>query len=328
MAQRSSPAVSPGVGESAVPTSSVGTSTEPLSALQPVVKRGRQPNNPVKRGRGRPRKHPEAPKEPKERTKEPKERTKEPKERTKEPKERKEPKEPKERTKEPKERKEPKGANPPKRGRGRPRKDRPETSQPKPAASKAKPKPKAAAPPVSGGEAPKRGRGRPRKNALPPAAAEVTTSEQEDPPFDPGNLPSSTAGEGGAPVVKKKRGRAKKATQDGEGPSAAKKAKIQPVAATESQGGATKKRVGRPKKTNAEGPKPRPAAPADSSAFRLKVPVSFEASSSDGEVGEHIASLVSRNGVLQDRTGEPTQKQQQQQGESSDSSYTTPEPNA
>ena len=61
----------PGVGESAVPTSSVGTSTEPLSALQPVVKRGRQPNNPVKRGRGRPRKNREAPPKP---PKEPKER--------------------------------------------------------------------------------------------------------------------------------------------------------------------------------------------------------------------------------------------------------------
>ena len=255
------------------------------NATPPPARRGRttkvsvdRNKSQAKRGRGRPRKNPDAPPKP-----------------TKDP-------------------------DAPKRGRGRPRKNPP--SEP----VETKRKPKAAAPASDGV---KRGRGRPRKHPVP----EANTSDVEDPSFDPGNNQAPAKervgeeSEPAAPVAKRKRGRPKKTTQESQVPPTTK----QPN--TETKEGLTeppaKRRRGRPKKTEQkpkplESPEPpdesETPAKSESSDFHLEVPVSFEESSSDGEVGENIASLVSRNGILQD------QPDQQQVAESSDSSYTTPDP--
>ena len=119
---------------------------------------------------------------------------------------------------------------------------------------------------------------------------------------------------------KRKRGRPKKIAQD-EGPPPAKQPTIQPLEATEDQTVPSDHQIGQPRIGEKE-KAPEPETPAnDSSDFHLEVPVSFEESSSDGEVGENIASLVSRNGVLQDK-----EQDWELQAESSDSSYTTPDP--
>lgn len=307
MAQESSTAVSPAVDSASDSGSSAPTEGDATwepdmdtnSAVSPTARRGRvtkapaDTNKPLaKRGRGRPRKNPDAPPKP-----------------AKDP-------------------------DAPKRGRGRPRKNPPSD----PAEAKGKPKAAAAA-----SDGVKRGRGRPKKNPLPEAGRgrprknplpEAKTSDLEEPSFNPGNDQASAkekegGGGGDEPVVKRKRGRPKKATQDNEGPSTTKEPNTQPPETTEGQTEPpAKRRRGRPKKTEQK-PKPKspeppeqPETPAksESSDFHLEVPVSFEESSSDGEVGENIASLVSRNGILQD------QQQDQQAAESSDSSYTTPDP--
>ena len=181
----------------------------------------------------------------------------------------------------------------------------------------------------------KRKRGRPRKNPVDPAAATATVTT---------TVAIAEATDGGqAEVPKRKRGRPRKnPPADSNGQSPAKQAKVQPAAATEGQAAATggqsaptKRKRGRPKKV--ERP-PAPAQPAEGGKlvkekqgegeptpeFHL---VTFDESSSDGEVGENIASLVSRNGVLQDKEQEAGQARGKEQGvESSDSSYTTPDP--
>ena len=132
---------------------------------------------------------------------------------------------------------------------------------------------------------------------------------------------------------KRKRGRPKKNTvRDTNGPSPAKQAKVDPPQTKEAPTQPPKRKRGRPKKV--EKPKEDPAPRRKKATETEPVPefhlVSFEASSSDGEAGGNIASLVSRNGVLQEkeRRAAPSTVQLpgKEQGDSSDSSYTTPDP--
>ena len=170
----------------------------------------------------------------------------------------------------------------------------------------------------------KKRRGRPRK-----VPVETTTAAKEGPK-------ETTDGQMEPP--KKKRGRPKKnPLPDSNGPSPAKQSKVQ---TKDGEGEPTKKKRGRPRKVQkAPPPEATPPQPAGGGRgekqetdpapeFHL---VTFEDSSSDGEVGENIASLVSRNGVLQDKEpGQPvvaTEQHDKEQGaESSDSSYMTPDP--
>ena len=170
----------------------------------------------------------------------------------------------------------------------------------------------------------KKRRGRPRK-----VPVETTTDAKEGPK-------ETTDGQTEPP--KRKRGRPKKnPLPDSNGPSPAKQSKMQ---TKDGEGETTKRKRGRPRKVQkAPPPEATPPQPAGGGRgekqetdpapeFHL---VTFEDSSSDGEVGENIASLVSRNGVLQDKEpGQPvvaTEQHDKEQGaESSDSSYMTPDP--
>lgn len=332
MALLTSPTVSPIVDSdsfsSFAPTEDVGTNTPkaPPPAARTVAPNGNgedsgppkatavEPDKP-KRGRGRPRKKQDTPPKP-----------------AKDP-------------------------NAPKRGRGRPRKN-PEATNNKPIPNPDKTKP-------ADGKDAKKPVGRPRKA---PPVVDVSTSDTEDPSFDPGEeeaieMPAAikkkrgrpkkvtmadttttnkvaketTDNQNESPPPKRKRGRPPKKTttnnqdDDSEQPPA-KQAKLETKV---NQAEPTKRPRGRPRKKDKIEtliPESEPATVESTDPTPEFHLVSFEDSSSDGEVGENIASLVSRNGVLQDKDQQQdedqqnTVEQQDKGGESSDSSYNTPEP--
>lgn len=181
----------------------------------------------------------------------------------------------------------------------------------------------------------KRGRGRPPKK--------VAVIESETEP------------------VRKKRGRPRKhplpdtTTTTTNGPSAPKQSKVEPATTNEDGPSPPKRKRGRPKKVRRQPlpPKPHPQQQEqkeEKEQDEEMVPMTTESAtdeaktdtdptpefhlvafdeSSDEEVavGENIvASIVSSNGVLQDKDHHDKVLSGAQQGDSSDSSYTTPDP--
>ena len=183
----------------------------------------------------------------------------------------------------------------------------------------------------------KRKRGRPKRVVATETKTTVDVPKETKTTVD---VPKETTDGQTEQPPKRKRGRPKKNTvPDTNGPSPAKQTKVDPPQTKEgppqTKEGPTqppKRKRGRPKKVEKSKEDPAPQRKKASKTkpapeFHL---ASFEASSSDGEAGGNVASLVSRNGVLQEKERKvaPSTEQQpgKEQGESSDSSYTTPDP--
>lgn len=236
----------------------------------------------------------------------------------------------------------------PKRGRGRPRKvpEAPKVDSDAPKRGRGRPRKKPLEPARVDGDTPKRGRGRPRKNPLPePPSSEAPPVEKQLPvesqesssparPLPDPAAPTRPPGSAEGAAVKRKRGRPRKIPAESNQPPtpAAKRKRGRPrkrpldAPSNDSADPPIKKRRGRPPKEKpasgsiaAGGNKAADSSQSEDGSREFHLHVSFEDSSSDQELaGTNIATLVARNGVLEDK--------QADNHESSDTSYSTPEP--